>query len=160
MIGAFWQELFTLTDAVKKEYGVDSDEYRILKELDNRFQRVYDQKNAITHEVIGVPLDGPEGALLKEVDGLRVTRDDEGFRYLIDGVTCDTPAEVLFYLIRDRNRRYESLMSKYEDAIFNAIERTSIKLFNHANADFHEAMDEEIPKARKAFREKIVKESE
>ena len=158
MIGAIWNEIFKMGDEVKNEYGAGSDAYKVIHELDNRIQRVYDRKNALTREVIGVPLDGPDGDLLKEVKGLKVVRDDEGYRYMIDGVTCETPAEVLDYLIHDRNLKYNSLMTRFTDVLFSSVEQSSIKLFNHANADFHDAMDDGVPKACESFRKK--KESE
>ena len=158
MIGDIWNEIFRMGDEVKKEYGAGSDAYKVIHELDNRIQRVYDRKNALTREVIGVPLDGPDGDLLKEVKGLKVVRDDEGYRFIIDGITCETPAEVLDYLIRDRNQKYSSLMTRFTDVLFASVEQSSIKLFNHANADFHDAMDDGVPKACDSFRRK--KESE
>ena len=158
MVGAIWNEIFKMGDEVKAQYGAKSDAYKVIHELDDRIQRVYDQKNALTREVIGVPLDGPDGNLLKNVKGLKVVRDDEGYRFIIDGITCETPAEVLDYLIQDRNTKYNGLLTRYEDALFNSVERTSIRLFNRANANFHEELEEELPKLRTAFRNR--KESE
>lgn len=64
MIGAFWNELFKLGDEVKKKYGSTSNEYKVIRELDKRFQQCYDEKNAITSESLDKPCSGPADWLI------------------------------------------------------------------------------------------------
>ena len=160
MIGAVFNEIFNMGDEVKAEKGPDSEAYKTIHELDRRIQAVYDRETALTREVLCKPPEGEDDMLVGMIDGLTVIRDDEGFRYRIDAKTCETPSEVLMYIIRDRNQKYRGLIKLVDDIIFKSVEQSAIRLYNRACADFHEAMDIEKPILRRAFREKVMKESE
>jgi len=161
MVSDFWNELFRMGDDVKAEYGADSSEYAVIRELDRRLQKVYDKKNALTVEVLKAPPENVAEEIVHSIRGLKVTNDGSDLRFEIAPyVHCDTLAEVLQYIVDDRNRRYDALFRLFDDAMLRSVEEAAHNLFNKASADFHEALDESKPKVRKKFDSLIKGESE
>ncbi|MBQ6501216.1 MAG: hypothetical protein IJI87_07580 [Mogibacterium sp.] len=159
MIGAIWDELFKMGDEVKKKCGADSEAYSVLHELDRRIQAVYDEKNALTEEVINKKPENESDMLVGMINGLKVEKDDEGYRYRLGSNSFETPAEVLKYMITDYNLRYATLQKLYEDMFFEAVEQTAYNMYKRGCAEFHEMIDTNKPRIRTKFMDKVGRES-
>ena len=161
MLNAIWNVIFQTGDECKKKYGVDSNEDRLVHLISDRIQRVYDEKNIITEGYLEAPIENDQDRLAAMVKGLKVLKDDEGLRYSIGKFNhFESKAEVLAYVIDEYNHAYNRLADLYDEMIFRAVEESALGLYNKACADFHEAIDKEKPIVRRAFREKLIKESE
>lgn len=156
-----WEELFKLGDEIKKEHGTASLQYEIIRELDRRLQRVYDERNEITEELLEAPCETSSEKLVAKIRGLKVLKDGDDIRYEINGTNhFDTAAEVLEFMIQDYNKRYTRLLKYYEDAMTEAVECSAHALYNRACADFHEAIEKAEPKIRQKFDNELAGESE
>ena len=158
MIADFWNELFRIGDTIKAEYGINSPQYETVRMIDMQMQRVYDKHNALTEEVLDKPIEGRAGELISTIKDLKHLQDDEGDRYMIGQYHFETPAEVMEFIINDRNSKYDKLISMMDDMMMKAVEESAINLFNKACADFHEALDGTKPMIRKVFKQELLKE--
>lgn len=158
MIASFWEEIFKYGDQVKREHGIDSPEYKTVRELDRRMQEVYDKHNKLTEEVLETKGENLHMKLLLGIKDLHVDRDDEGYRYRIGNNHFETPAEVLQFIIDDRNKKFDMMLTVFDDILLQSVECSAIALFNKACADFHEEMDARKPYAKKQFRYRLQKE--
>lgn len=160
MIADAWNELMKLGDEVKEEYGADSEAYKVLREYDRRLQKIYDRHNRLTDEVLKKPCGSYADAEILGIKGCKVLKDDEGYRYSVGHYHFETAAEVLDFIIKDRNNRYDELVNQFVDALMDSVESAAIGLFNRANADFHEALDLSKPQIRRQFKVKLQREME
>lgn len=157
MIADFWNEIFRFGDEIKAEYGSASPQYLTLRELDRRLQRVYDQHEKLTEEVMDKPIEGKAGELISTIKDLKHLQDDEGDRYMIGHYHFETISEVLQFIIKDRNNMYDKLLDMMDDELMKAVEEPAINLFNRACADFHAELDAGKPGLRKAFKRDLLK---
>lgn len=158
MIADFWNELFALGDEMKEEYGINSPEYKTVKEMDRRFQAVYDKHNKLTKAVLDKSLNDIDVKELLNIKDLMILKDDKETRYRIGHHYFETPGEVMQYIIDDRNKSYNVLWSMFDEALTKAVEYSANKLYNKACADFHEELDKKKALARKTFKLNLLKE--
>lgn len=116
MIGKFWSVLFKYADQTKKMYGVTSEQYKTVQEIEDLLQQVYDE--GIQYEIdMDMRPTCKEEAIAFTITGLERHTDGEHLFYELDGRHFDTPKEVLEYVIKDREREYRYMRRQYERAV-------------------------------------------
>lgn len=128
MISKFWDELFRLGDEYRETYGGDSVQYQVLTDIKNVLQDVYDTGNECAENVTDFLNDESNRdkgrGIISQLSGLHAFNDKQDGReyYEIDGMLhFDTIAEVLEYIIEDRNRHYKRIKTDTVTAMITAL---------------------------------------
>ena len=126
MIATFWDILNKYADEAKKQFGMDSEKYKTVQEIEKLLQFAYDTHNQFENVELNVkPKNELQAYVFANVPDLFVFKDADGYYYEIEGHHKDSISEVLDFIIDERTHKYKQLRKKYTKAFKSAIEQTA-----------------------------------
>lgn len=126
MIATFWNVLNKYADETKKRFGVDSEKYETVQEIEKLLQFAYDTNNCFDKvEINAKPKNEVEAFLFDKLADVLVFKDKDGYYYEIEGHHMDSASEVLEYIIDDRAHRYKKMRDVYIKRFSKAVDATA-----------------------------------
>lgn len=140
MIGKVWDMLFEKADHYKKEYGADSAEVKVIREIEDGLQEIWDYGERFATALDVKPKNKSE-AIAVGVGAIARSADGEVF-YELEGHHLDTASDVISYIVQDRQDKYTKLKNSHA--------KKYIKLINEYQNSI-DALEKELNRVKKLY---------